>query len=63
VPPRAATPAQIERSTAVEGSPDELGEALLDAGASFFTVGLNGPDYDLAKLTDWLAFRDDRNKG
>jgi len=56
-------PAQIERSTAVEGSPDELGDALLDAGSSFFTVGLNGPDYDLTKLTDWLAFRDDRNKG
>ncbi len=27
------------------------------------TIGLNGPDYDLGPVHDWLAFRDDKNKG
>jgi hypothetical protein len=30
--------------------------------ATFFTVGLSGPRYDVAKLTDWVAFRDDHDK-
>jgi probable F420-dependent oxidoreductase len=54
-------PAAIERSVGVEKSPDEVGEALLAAGSSFFTVGLNGPHYDLGRVKDWLAFRDERN--
>jgi len=27
-----------------------------------FTVGLSGPRYDLGRLTDWLAFRDEANR-
>jgi len=53
-------PAEIERSVGVSGSPENSGDALLAAGSSFFTVGLNGPDYDLGPVRDWLAFRDDR---
>ncbi len=56
-------PADIERSTGVSGSPDDSGEALLAAGTTFFTVGLSGPRYDLGALTDWLAWRDEHNKG
>jgi probable F420-dependent oxidoreductase len=56
-------PAAIERSAAVEGSPEGTGDALLAAGATFLTVGLSGPRYDLAAVTDWLAFRDERNAG
>jgi probable F420-dependent oxidoreductase len=55
-------PARIERSVGVGGSPDEHGQALLDAGSTFFTVGLTGPHYDLSLVKDWVAFRDDRNK-
>ncbi|HKG51447.1 MAG TPA: LLM class F420-dependent oxidoreductase [Actinomycetales bacterium] len=56
-------PAEIERSTGVEGSPDKTGQQLYDLGVRLFTVGLSGPDYDLGKLRDWLAFRDDVNAG
>jgi probable F420-dependent oxidoreductase len=56
-------PAAIERSAGVQGSPDDDAQALLDAGTTFFTIGLSGPDYDLAKVADWVAFRDDHNKG
>jgi probable F420-dependent oxidoreductase len=55
-------PAGIERSTGVGGSPDELAPALIEAGTTFFTVGLSGPRYDVARLTDWIAFRNDHNK-
>ncbi len=27
------------------------------------TLGVNGPDWDLAPVRDWLAWRDDRNRG
>jgi probable F420-dependent oxidoreductase len=54
-------PAEIERSVGVEGAPDDVAEALLAAGSTFFTVGLNGPHYDLGKVKDWIAFRDERN--
>jgi probable F420-dependent oxidoreductase len=55
-------PAEIERSAGVDGSPDRLAPALLEAGTTFFTLGLSGPKYDVGKLTDWIAFRDDHNK-
>jgi probable F420-dependent oxidoreductase len=55
-------PAEIERSAGVSGSPDQLAPALLEAGTTFFTMGLSGPKYDVAKLTDWIAFRNDHNK-
>ena len=56
-------PAEIERSTGVSGSPERLGPALIDVGTTFFTVGLTGPRYDVGRLTDWIAFRDDHNRG
>jgi probable F420-dependent oxidoreductase len=56
-------PAAIERSCAVETSPDDVAAALLDAGSTFFTIGLTGPRYDLAKIRDWVAFRDEHNAG
>ena len=55
-------PAEIERSTGVGGSPDELAPVLIEAGTTFFTVGLSGPRYDVARLTDWIAFRNEHNK-
>jgi probable F420-dependent oxidoreductase len=55
-------PGEIERSAGVSGSPGENGPALIEAGTTFFTVGLGGPRYDVAKVADWVAFRDDHNK-
>jgi probable F420-dependent oxidoreductase len=53
-------PAEIERSVGVQKSPDEVGQGLLDAGATLFTVGKGGPTYDLGLLKDWIAWRDDQ---
>ena len=50
---------EIEISTgAPKGDPAEVGRAYLDAGATLFTVGVGGPDYDLAPLARWVAWRD-----
>ncbi len=56
-------PAAVERSIGVDKSPDEVGDELLAAGATLFTLGLNGPDYDLGLVREWLAFRDRKNQG
>ena len=54
-------PAEIEISVGVNGSPDELGPTLRSLGVSLFTAGAGGPDYDLSKLRDWIAWRDTQN--
>jgi alkanesulfonate monooxygenase SsuD/methylene tetrahydromethanopterin reductase-like flavin-dependent oxidoreductase (luciferase family) len=56
-------PAEIEISVGVGGSPEKLGGRLRELGASLFTVGVGGPDYDLSLLRDWIAWRDDQNRG
>jgi probable F420-dependent oxidoreductase len=50
----------IEISVGVDGdaSPDELGPRLLDLGATLFTVGTDGPDFDLKAVEAWVAWRD-----
>src|ERR1700760_3248698 len=49
---------EIQRSVGTpDGDPKELGPELLAAGASLFTVGVNGPDYDLDKLKTWIDWR------
>jgi probable F420-dependent oxidoreductase len=54
-------PAAIERSVAVGEGPEQMGDALIAAGATLFTVGLSGPDYDMGLVRDWVAFRDAKN--
>jgi probable F420-dependent oxidoreductase len=51
---------EIVRSVGVRGTPQETGDAYVKAGASLFTVGVSGPDYDLSRLRDWVAWRDSR---
>jgi probable F420-dependent oxidoreductase len=51
-------PADIEISVGVSGNPAEVGPKLRSLGASLFTVGVGGPDYDLSALRDWIAWRD-----
>ena len=53
-------PAEIERSIGVQKGPDEVGDALVAAGASLFTVGFGGPAHDLGLLKEWIAWRDAR---
>lgn len=54
-------PAAVERSVGVDAGPDALADDLLAAGATFFTVGLGGPRYDLGRVKEWVTFRDERN--
>jgi probable F420-dependent oxidoreductase len=53
-------PAEIERSCGVQAPPDEAADALLDAGVTFFTVGVGGPDFDLDLVRRWVRWRDER---
>ncbi|GAA2222813.1 LLM class F420-dependent oxidoreductase [Promicromonospora sukumoe] len=50
----------VERSAEAKGTPAETGEALVEAGATLFTVGVTGPDYDLSTAEEWIAWRDTR---
>ncbi|WP_216208197.1 LLM class F420-dependent oxidoreductase [Amycolatopsis aidingensis] len=54
-------PAEIERSVGVQEAPEKLGKPLHDLGITMFTVGTDGPNYDLGLLRDWIAWRDDQN--
>ena len=54
------TAALVERSTAVSSPPEAAADDLLDAGVTLFTVGLSGPDYDMALLRRWVEWRDAR---
>ena len=51
-------PSGIERSVGVNPRRIEGVEAYLAAGITQFTFGVNGPDYDLSPVADWIAFRD-----
>jgi probable F420-dependent oxidoreductase len=55
-------PSEIERSTGVNPFKVELGDAMVEAGCTQLTIGLTGPDYDLAALKEWIAWRDARNQ-
>ena len=52
-------PVAIQRSVEVgRRGPADVAEGLLAAGATLFTVGVSGPDYDLANVKRWVAWRD-----
>ena len=55
-------PAEIERSCGVSVGKVELGDQLVDAGASMITLGFDGDTgFDFGPVEDWLAWRDGRN--
>jgi probable F420-dependent oxidoreductase len=54
-------PDDIERSCGVSGDPATTGEQLYAGGTRLFTVGMDGPDWDLGPVKEWLAFRDAKN--
>ncbi|MFP7759896.1 LLM class F420-dependent oxidoreductase [Marisediminicola sp. LYQ134] len=51
----------IEISNELKGRTVETADELHDRGTTLFTIGLSGPDYDLAPVHDWLAWRDAKN--
>ena len=52
---------QIEISTELRERSRHEADELYELGATLFTIGLTGPDYDLAPVRDWLAWRDNKN--
>ncbi|WP_166847052.1 LLM class F420-dependent oxidoreductase [Isoptericola sp. BMS4] len=54
------TAALVERSVGVSAPPEEVGQALVDAGATLFTIGSSGPGYDLSLVERWVRWRDER---
>jgi probable F420-dependent oxidoreductase len=59
-------PGEIERSAGIRmASWDDpsVGDALVEVGATLLTFGKGGPDYDLAFLDRWVAWRDEKNSG
>ncbi|MFC7619961.1 LLM class F420-dependent oxidoreductase [Microlunatus sp. GCM10028923] len=55
-------PGEIERSTGVNGSPEESAQGLVDVGVRLVTITTDGRvDYDLTRVKEWVAFRDEFN--
>ncbi|MCA1781258.1 MAG: LLM class F420-dependent oxidoreductase [Dermatophilaceae bacterium] len=42
-------------------APQDEGQPLRDLGASLFTIGIGGPDYDLSVVEPWLRWRGELN--
>ncbi|HEU5483965.1 MAG TPA: LLM class F420-dependent oxidoreductase [Microlunatus sp.] len=53
--------AEIEVSTDISSSTVGEADDRYALGATLFTVGITGPDYQLAGVRDWLAWRDEKN--
>lgn len=57
-------PSEIARSTGASPTRVELGDEIVEAGASLITLGFDGTTgYDLSPVAEWLAWRDERNAG
>jgi probable F420-dependent oxidoreductase len=52
---------EIEVSVEVGRRSIRDADAYRAAGASLFTLGITGPDYDLSRIPDWIAWRDESN--
>ncbi len=52
---------EIEISTELRARTPEQADEFIDLGTTMFTLGITGPDYDLAPVRDWLSWRDSKN--
>lgn len=48
-------------SSELRGRDDAEADALYDAGARLFTLGITGPELDFEPVKRWLAWRDSKN--
>ena len=53
---------QIEISVEIGRKSIADADELRARGATLFTLGISGPDYDLSRLPEWLAWRDEHNR-
>ena len=56
-------PGTIERSIGVDKALINIADDIYAAGADEIHMGVDGPDYDFAPVKDWLAWRDEKNRG
>ena len=47
-------PGEVRRSVGVSSERIDVADALVDAGAEEITLGMNGPDYDMGPVREWL---------
>jgi probable F420-dependent oxidoreductase len=52
---------EIETSVEIGRKSPEDADELHAVGATLFTVGISGPNHNLARVRDWLAWRDEKN--
>jgi probable F420-dependent oxidoreductase len=52
---------EIEISTEVRRNTEAQADELRELGATLFTVGITGPDYDIENVRRWVAWRDSVN--
>ena len=52
---------EIELSTKIQSDNPDAVDELVALGVTMFTLETTGPDYDLEKVRDWLAWRDQHN--
>ena len=53
--------AEIEISIEQRSKDFATADALRERGVTLFTIGISGPDYDLAIVREWLSWRDAQN--
>ena len=53
-------PASIERSVGISPKRFDHADEYVDAGVGLFTVGVDGPDFDLAPVRELISWRDSR---
>ena len=51
----------IEISTELRGRSETDADEQLELGVTMFTIGITGPEYDLATVKKWIAWRDAAN--
>ncbi|MBX3098818.1 MAG: LLM class F420-dependent oxidoreductase [Salinibacterium sp.] len=52
---------EIEISTELGKKDEHYADEIRALGATMFTIGIDGPDYDLTHLKRWLVWRDAQN--
>ena len=53
---------EIEISTEIRQRSHDEADEQVALGVSLFTIQISGPDYDLAPVREWLAWRDQHNR-
>jgi probable F420-dependent oxidoreductase len=54
---------EIEVSVELSRKSPEDADELHAVGATLFTVGISGPNHNLSRVAEWLAWRDAKNAG